>query len=223
MNIAEYDTERRWEYENGFYLTSDATRIGKLLSHWELYRMVSGLTGHVVECGVFKGVSLIQWATFRDLLENPRSRKIIGFDVFGPFPEGNTGQDKNYVEYWNGVLGGSFLEKQDLEAAITAKGLSGIELVQGDIMKTVPEYVEAHPELKIALLHIDTDIEDPARCALEHLWPRVVEGGLVVLDDYGVVPGETKAVDDFFAGKGISIQKLAISHEIPAYVVKRGA
>lgn len=220
MNIAGYDTERCWEYENGFYLTSDVTRLGKLLTHWELYRKTSGLPGHIVECGVYKGVSLVQWATFRNLLENPRSRKIIGFDVFGPFPGGQTSQDKAYVNHWNGQLKGSYMEKPDLEEALAAKGLSGIELVQGDILKTVPRYVATHPELKISLLHIDTDIEEPARCALEYFWPRVVNGGIAVLDDYGVVAGGTQAVDAFFSDERMVIQKLHISHEIPAYVVK---
>ena len=42
--------------------------------------------GDIVECGVFKGASLIRLATFRDLIEDSQKRKILGFDSFGKFP-----------------------------------------------------------------------------------------------------------------------------------------
>ena len=45
------------------------------------------MSGEIVECGVFKGVSLSRLIKFRALLENPLSRKIIAFDIFGEFPE----------------------------------------------------------------------------------------------------------------------------------------
>ncbi|SLM30964.1 conserved hypothetical protein [Desulfamplus magnetovallimortis] len=220
MKIDQFNTELSWEYENGFYLTSDLTRMGKLLSHWELYKMIADIPGHIVECGVYKGVSLIQWATFRNLLENPFSRKIIGFDMFGPFPEGNTPQDKAYVEKWNILLKGSYMEKESIESSLKMKKLERIELIKGNLLSTLPEYIKGCPELKIALLHIDTDLEEPALCTLELLWPRLVTGGIAVLDDYGAVAGGTCAVDSFFKDINIQIKKLRISHEIPAYVVK---
>ena len=70
-----------------------------------------------------------------------------------------------------------------------------VELVPGDITLTVPEYVKAKPELRISLLNLDTDIYEPAVTILDHLFPRIVRGGILILDDYGTFPGETKAVD----------------------------
>ena len=77
-----------FEYENGFILTSKPYRLGNIMAHYELYKKIINLPGDVVELGVFKGNSLIQFATFRELLENEGSRKIIGFDIFGKFPQG---------------------------------------------------------------------------------------------------------------------------------------
>lgn len=83
------DFNKAWEYENAFHLTCDINRIGKILAQWELFRMVWDTPGAIVECGVFKGVSLARFATFRHLLGNPNSKKIIGFDTFNEFPETN--------------------------------------------------------------------------------------------------------------------------------------
>jgi hypothetical protein len=91
-------------------------------------------------------------------------------------------------------------------------------LIQGDIVNTIPEYVANHPELKIALLHIDVDVYEPTKVILENLCDKVVKNGLIVFDDYGTVAGETKAIDEFFNDKAI-IKKLPISH-IPAYIRK---
>jgi hypothetical protein len=55
---------------------------------------------------------------------------------------------------------------------------------------------------------------------LENLFDRVVRGGLVVFDDYGVVAGETRAIDEYFDKEDVSIEKLPISH-VPSYVRKK--
>jgi hypothetical protein len=74
--IALPDLSLRWEYENNFYLSCDVTRISKILAHYELFKMTNELPGAVVECGVFKGASLVRFAAFRDLLGSPYSRAI---------------------------------------------------------------------------------------------------------------------------------------------------
>ena len=91
-------------------------------------------------------------------------------------------------------------------------------MILGDIVYTIPEYVANHPELKIALLHIDVDVYEPTKVILNSLFDKVIKNGLIVFDDYGTVAGETKAIDEFFNDKDV-IQKLPISH-IPAYIRK---
>src|SRR5262249_10956897 len=80
------DFSKAFEYENGFYLSCDVTRIGKLLAHYELFKRVIDVPGAIVECGVFKGASLARFAMLRELLSNSFSKMLIGFDAFGPFP-----------------------------------------------------------------------------------------------------------------------------------------
>lgn len=211
-----FDLGKSWDYENGYYLTSHPTRLAKAIAQYELYKSITALPGHIVECGVYKGASLIRFSTFRDMLESSHSRKIIAFDAFGQFPFG--GADASDAEFIRGFAreGGDGISRLELTEALTAKGFGNIDLIEGDICRTVPEYAESHPELKIALLHIDVDVYIPSTTILESLANRVVRGGLIVLDDYGTVAGETRAVDEFFAGRS-KIEKLPISHT-PAFV-----
>ena len=73
----------KWQTENQFYLTSEKSRIQKLVDHYEIYKKISQLNGDIIECGVFKGVSLIRFLTFRDIDKNTKIKKIYGFDAFG--------------------------------------------------------------------------------------------------------------------------------------------
>lgn len=220
MKLFEYETEESFDYENGFYLTSDISRVGKLLSHYELYKMIHELPGDVVETGVFKGASFLRWLSFRNLLENQKSRKVIGFDSFAQFPETSFEKDKPYVKRFTEESGEHSISKEELEHICSFKQFENFELVKGDIVQTLPEYFNHKPHTKIALLHIDTDVYEPAKIALETLWPRVVKGGIVIFDDYGTFPGETQAVDEFFKDKDVEFKKLTISHKIPVYIKK---
>ena len=86
--------EKAFEYENNFYLSCDITRISKILSHYEIYKMIKEVPGEVIECGVFKGASYLRFSMFREIFGNPYSKKIIGFDTFGKFPETSYHEDK---------------------------------------------------------------------------------------------------------------------------------
>jgi len=220
MVIVLPDFSEAFQYENNFHLSCDITRISKILVHYELYKRVAGLPGAIVECGVFKGVSLTLFTELRELVEHATSRKIVGFDTFDRFPDTSFPADKEFREKFISAAGSQSISKGQLTEVLTRKRLyTNIELVEGDITETLPRYVRDHPELRIALLNLDTDIYEPAVTILEYLYPRIVDGGILLLDDYGVTVGETKAVDDYFAGKNVRIQKLPF-RETPAFIVK---
>lgn len=221
MDNFTYDFKKSFDYENGFFLTSDPSRLGKTIAHYELYKMIMDLPGDIVEFGVFKGVSLVKWATFRNLFETASSRKVIGFDIFGKFPETEFEGDKKLRENFVQSAGESSISEQDLYNVLDQKKLQNVELVKGNILETVPDYCKKNPNLKISLLHIDVDIYEPSKIILENMYKSVVNGGLIVLDDYGVFPGETKAVDDFFHGKNVVIHKFPFAPKNPSYIIKK--
>lgn len=215
------DFTKAFEYENNFYLSCDNTRLSKILAHYEIFKMAKDLPGAMVECGVFKGASFVRFAGFRDLFGNPFSHKLIGFDIFGPFPETNFEYDKKYRNNLIQAAGEQSISKEQLIEVLKKKGIDkNVELVEGDVVKTIPEYLENNPHLKISLLNLDTDIYEPAVAILEHFWPRIVRGGILILDDYGTFPGETKAVDDYFKkDKNVKILKFPFAMT-PCYIIK---
>lgn len=214
------DFSKAIEYENAFYLSCVNTRFSKLLSHYELYKMTAELPGDVVECGVFKGCSFVRFAAFRELLRHAYSHRLIGFDTFGKFPETNFEEDKKYRKNFVGVAGDQSISTEQLTEVLENKGLNkNIELVPGDITRTVPKYVAENPNLKISLLNMDTDVYEPAMTILEHLFPKIVKGGILILDDYAKFPGETKAADEFFKDKDVTVKKFPFA-VTPCYLVK---
>jgi hypothetical protein len=210
-----------WDYENGFYWFSHPTRIYKLLAHYDLYRQIIGLPGDIFELGVYKAASLIRLASFRALLENNYSRKIIGFDAFGAFPTENLKlrSDHEFVRRFEAEVGDG-IGIEHARAIFARKGFDNVFLYEGNIFKTLPSYLEENSAARIAFLHLDMDVKEPTAFALELLYSRVVRGGLIVFDDYPTVAGETEAVDEFIAAKNLRLEKLS-HYSIPAYVKKQ--
>lgn len=214
------DFSKAFEYENDFYLSCETSRFHKPLAHYELFKMTKDIPGAIVECGVFKGVSLVRFASFRDTFGNDYAQKIIGFDIFGDFPKTEFAEDQKFRDDFINSAGISSIAVEQLMQILKMKRIDrNVELVKGDVTKTVPEYVEANPHLKISLLNLDTDIYEPAVTILEHLYPRIVKGGILILDDYGTFPGETKAVDEYFKGKSVEIKKFPFAMT-PCYIIK---
>lgn len=207
-----------WDYENGFYWFSHKSRLNKLLAHYELYKSIVNLPGHVMEFGVYKAASLLRFATFRDALENDFSRKIVGFDAFGSFPTKNleVDGDLEFVERFE-AAGGPGLSQEEANALLAGKGFENFELVKGNVFDTLPAYLEAHPETRIALLHLDMDVKEPTDFALELLFERMVPGGLIVFDDYNAVVGETISVDEFAKSNRLKLEKLPF-YNCPTYI-----
>ena len=68
------------------------------------------------------------------------------------------------------------------------------EAVKGKVEDTLP----ARAPQQVSLLRLDTDWYESTRHELKHLYPKVVSGGVVIIDDYGYFRGARKAVDEYF-------------------------
>ncbi len=218
--IRDLDRANVWDYENGFYWFSPKTRLNKMLAHYELYKSIANIPGHIFELGVYKGASLVRFCTFRDALENDYSRKIVGFDAFGEFPTDNLEMEDDlaFIERFEGA-GGHGLKEDEVGHILSKKGFENFELVKGNVFDTLPRYLSNNPETRIALLHLDMDVKEPTDFALNLLNERMVPGGIIVFDDYNSVAGETISVDEFVGKHKLKLEKLPF-YNVPAFVRK---
>ena len=214
-----------WDSFNAFLLHGATDRFSKILSRYELFRRVVDVPGDIVECGVFKGAGLLYWAKLIQIFNPLSLRRVVGFDAFSGFPAA-TEADKRFAAEmcaeaaWEGTDPDALLE-----AARSCGVAHRVELVRGDAVATIPSWAAANPGLRIALLNLDFDTAAPTRAALEGLYDRVVPGGIVICDEYGLSGcTEADAVDEFLNKCGLfqQVRLRSISWNLSpmAYFVK---
>lgn len=176
------------------------------------YVHASGIQGAIVECGVWKGGSMMAVAETLMAL-GATDRQLFLFDTF----EGMTAPSVHDVDY-SGKQASALLatsSKDDAQSvwcvapidavrdALASTGYpeKNIHLVQGMVESTIPE---GAPD-RIALLRLDTDWYESTRHELEHLFPRLAVGGVLIIDDYGHWEGARKAVDDYLREHGLRL------------------
>jgi len=219
ITLPNFDTP--YEYENNFYLSSEVNRMAKVMAHYDLFKQTVDIPGDIVECGVFKGASFVRFAAFRELLCNPAAKKLIGFDAFGEFPSTAFELDQKPKDIFVNNSGNSGISKDQLYQVLEHKKVNkNVELIQGDVLHTLPEYLKNNPHLRISFLNIDVDVYEATKACIEHLFDRVVKGGVILLDDYvSIFPGANKAIEDFLAAKDYTPKRLPFS-VTPCYIIK---
>lgn len=205
-----------WDAENLFYLNAKTSRLGKFIYHYEIYKKIIDIPGDILEFGVFKGASFSRFLSFRTILENQDSRKIVGFDDFGTFTVKGTKDDRSFAKKFNNMLGKG-IDQKKLEKLLKKNKHNNFELIKGDVVKTLPTYLNRNKGFKIALLHLDLDIFRPTKYVLEKLFSRMQKNGIILIDDYSEIYGATKAIDDFLKKKKLKVEKLSY-YKRPSFI-----
>jgi O-methyltransferase len=173
------------------------------------YVVASHVAGAIVECGVWRGGSMM--AVARTLLELGRSDvDLYLFDTFEGMPPPTehdvcwTGQTAQELLATEGNKAESKLwARATLDEVRRAIGTipypqSRIYFVKGRVEETIPGRA---PD-RIAILRLDTDWYESTRHELIHLYPRLAPGGVLIIDDYGCWCGARTATDDYFREHG---------------------
>lgn len=170
------------------------------------------IDGDFVECGVFKGGSLGILAHYAE--KYALECKIYGFDTFEDGFSNASLSDKDITikgikvqpekKITNFYPTKETVEK-NLKNFFKNNKYSPI-LIKGDVLKTLmnPKNI---PD-KISILRLDTDLYLTTKIQLEILYPRLVSGGILHIDDYGICPGVRSAVDEYFNGKKIWLHRI---------------
>jgi O-methyltransferase len=161
------------------------------------------IKGDIVECGVWKGglVMLAKMATPND------GRRYFLYDTFAGLTK-----PTQFDQHADGSMALPVWEKHqrndhnewcyaslaDVQQNFRREGLEGDDVIfcAGDVVQTLRDEA-ALPEA-IALLRLDTDFYESSKIELEVLYPRLVPGGVLIIDDYGDWTGQRRAVDEYF-------------------------
>jgi hypothetical protein len=170
------------------------------------------IPGAIVECGVWKGGSVMAAALALLALESTQ-RLLYLYDTFAGMTE-----PADIDVDWQGrparaLLRQGTVEAEQMRASCplhevkealmqTRYPWEKLIFVPGRIEQTIPAQV---PE-RIALLRLDTDWYESTYHELTHLYPRLADGGVLIVDDYGHWQGAQKAVDDYFRRHGIAAE-----------------
>ena len=194
-----------------YTMTSDQ-RLWALLSAIK-YISKKQIRGDLVECGVWKGGSAMAMALqLKEMGET--GRDIWLYDTFS----GMTEPSSKDVEYHSGRSASKLLSstkkvpgnnvwcicnKEEVIRNLKSTGypFERFHIIEGDILKTLDNNT---PD-RIALLRLDTDWYASTIKELEALYPKLVKGGICIIDDYGHWEGARSAVDEYFKKNDINV------------------
>jgi O-methyltransferase len=176
------------------------------------YVVKNNIEGDIVECGVWKGGSML---TIADVLKkiNDTNRDLYLYDTFEGMSKPsehdlNFGDQKaeellasNENKEENFVWAYSTLDTVKETMSLTAYPQNKIHYIKGKVEETIPARLPGN----ISLLRLDTDWYESTKHELIHLFPKLVRGGVLIIDDYGFWKGARKAVDEYIAENKIPI------------------
>lgn len=190
--------------------------LKRFLAIYEVFKLVMPVKGSIVECGVFRGFGLMAWAKLSAMLEPENlTRRIYGFDTFEGFPSVGEQDRSAFADANPGDLSSnSYDELTELIREYDRDRFLGhipkVELIRGDITRTVPEFAASHPHLLVSLLYLDADVYEPTKVALETFLSRMPKGAVLAFDelDNPIWPGETVAAMDAVGLRNLRLRRL---------------
>ena len=206
----EYDSELRATIKTVRRNTlSSAARLAALCDSVK-YLVRDGVEGDLAECGTWKGGSMMAAAltlirlgdTERDLylydtfagMAQPTEEDVRSpYDGYSPHRRYRRNR-RGATSDWAAVS----VERVRRSLESTGYPPERIHLVAGLVEETLP----GHAPEQLALLRLDTDWYASTKHELAHLHPRLSEGGVLIVDDYGHYEGARRAVDEYFAESG---------------------
>ena len=173
----------------------NTTTARRFLHFRDLLLQLEDVEGRIVECGVGPGRSLFAFAILTQCVA--RARRIVGFDTFEglPSPTAEDGRGNAHKSGWFSHSEANVRELLQFNGVASDFIDENITFVRGTLAESLPAY-DGRP---IALLHLDVDLYESYKTALDRLWPFVSPGGIVTFDEYRseAFPGATRAIDEF--------------------------
>ena len=193
--------------------------ITRFLARNEVFKTQLNIHGSILDFGVRRGASLMAWAHLSAIYEPVNyTREIIGFDTFTGFPEidgkNDMGSCKDIIA--KGALSVECGMKDDIRRAVALHDstrylghMEKVRLIEGDILETLPRFLDENRHIVVSLLHVDVDIYAPTKCILETVLPKMPKGAVILFDEINmkVFPGETVALAETIGIENLKINR----------------
>lgn len=204
------------DFKDIYYKTAPYTQTSpeRIYAMYKATQYISEnkIKGDIVECGVWKGGSIMVSALVLKKLKDTK-RKLYLYDTYEGMskPEEIDTQasnnlnglrfwksnQTNTVNKWNYVS----LEEVERNLSLTKYPKENLIFVKGLVEDTIPKNAPS----VISLLRLDTDFYKSTYHELQYLFPRLSQGGIIIFDDYASWRGAKKAIDKYFKEKNIKI------------------
>jgi hypothetical protein len=201
------------------------------------YILKNNIEGAVIECGVCYG--LFEYIWIKELLEQKEVRDIYLYDTFKGCTEPtefdytcetatiyrltkqetyNWWQNCKITDDTNGMC---YCPLEKVKENLEGLGYdnSRLHYVEGDVLQTLKDK-STIPE-KIAILRLDTDWYESSKYELEQMYDNVVDGGVIIFDDYLHWDGQRRATDEFFKQRGLTYEHVDIGNGKTTAIIKK--
>jgi O-methyltransferase len=182
------------------------------------------LDGDIIECGTWRGGMSAAMAEI--LRDGAGGKTSVLFDSFEGLPPPKEADGTKAFEWTQDTASPEYYDncsasQDDACKAMSLSGVEGYRVFPGWFEDTLPVYAASKP--KIAVLRLDGDWYESIMTCLENLFPHVVPGGVVLIDDYGYWDGCTRAVHEYLARteRPEAVQRTRFAHV--AFLVRQPA
>lgn len=184
------------------------------LNNLKIAEKAKKISGDIVECGVWRGGMIAGIAEILGTKE-----KYFLYDSYEGLPDAKEIDGASALDWQSNSEGEHYHDncKAEISFANQAMSKTGVdfELIKGWFDHTIPN----HKHEKISLLRLDADWYDSTIVCLKHLFPKVVSGGIIIIDDYYVWEGCSKAVHDYLSEIKSNCRIYQMDNKV-AYIIK---
>jgi len=188
-------------------------KLARLLCMYELYNKVLHLAGDIAEVGIWRGDSFLLWSKFVRIFEPYSATQVYGFDWFKGMQAGKN-DDVNQIGNYCG-------EYQHLKEIIDWQDLGSIAIIQNmDVITGMQSFVENRPYLRLKLLYIDCGIEAVLEATYKYLYPRLVTGGVLLMDHFNFKssPTESDIIEKYIGHQ--TVYQMPYARNPLGYIIK---
>ncbi len=198
--------------------------VTRFLVYYEIFKKIENVHGCIMQIGVLNGNTLFSYAHFSEIFEHRNyTRKIFGFDTFDGY-ESKSEKDDRMPEKEKASTHSEDLLNDAVDLFNDAQAFhqfKKIELIKGDVVETIPKFLDENPETICSLLNLHISLYKPEFETLKRVWPLMPKGAIVHFGSLGFKdsPSVTQMLQDALGISNLNIQRFQFATK-HAFLIK---